>query len=87
MTSKKTTGRKQRAQSAPSKNVDGSGEVSARDHKGQKTRADQSLSQADSNKSVRRDAATGNFVDAANKHMERAWGKVYAGSRKNRKVA
>ena len=26
---------------------------------------------------VRRDAATGSFVEKANDHMERAWGKIY----------
>jgi hypothetical protein len=26
---------------------------------------------------VRRDSKTGQFVEQANKHMERAWGKIY----------
>lgn len=31
---------------------------------------------------VRRDSETGRFVEQANKHMERAWGKIYDRSEK-----
>lgn len=38
-------------------------------------------------RAVKRDAENGRFVEKANKHMENAWGKIYAKREKGGKAA
>ncbi len=89
---KATTTKKPEAHSAKAKTATGAANKSTK--KSVKTNAASALSQrqkthveANTDRSVRHDAKTDRLVGQANKHMERAWGKIYAQHAKDGKAA